>query len=129
MKPSIEVSPTPVGFNIGRGWVINVDMSIYGIEYIVTTFIGLAEPFDVFAVALNYLSIYDDLSNPDDYLEILEELKELYSEQEIIKGVVYTAIFHTPVRGVRGYCAHITEEKLRIVFWGFDDLIENDISV
>lgn len=93
------------------------------------TFIGLAEPFDVFAVALNYLSTYDDLSDPDDYLDMLEELKELYTESEGIKGVVYTAIFHTPVRGVKGYCAHITEDKLRVVFWGFDDLIENDISV
>lgn len=46
---------------------------------------------------------------------------------EGIEGIVYTAIFHTPIRNVKGYCAYITEKEIIILFWGFDDLKEKDI--
>lgn len=46
---------------------------------------------------------------------------------EGIEGIIYTAIFHTPIRNVKGYCAYITEKEIIILFWGFDDLKEKDI--
>lgn len=80
-------------------------------------------------MALNWLATYDELSSEEDYLPILLEIKELYADKEDIEGVVYTAIFHTPIRGVKGYCAYITEKEIIVLFWGFDELIEGDISV
>lgn len=80
-------------------------------------------------MAVNWLATYDELSPEEDYNAILTEIKELYSDMENIEGIVYTAIFHNPIRGVKGYCAYITEKEVLVLFWGFDDLIERDISV
>ena len=77
-------------------------------------------------MAINWLATYDSLDD-EDYLSILTEIKELYSDMEGIEGIVYTAIFHTPIRNVKGYCAYITEKEIIILFWGFDDLKEKDI--
>lgn len=89
----------------------------------------LAPPFDSMGPALNWLSTYNDLSDPEEYVSILEEIGELYKEQEGIEGAVYTAIFHKPICGVKGYCAHITNNRIVILFWAFDDLITEDIEV
>lgn len=89
----------------------------------------LVQPFEQIGLALNWLSTYNDLNDPDDYQNILEEIGELYKDAEGIEGAVYTAIFHTPIFKAKGYCAHITDKQITIMFWAFDDLITEDIEV
>ena len=63
-----------------------------------------------------------------DYKDILNEIKELYSDIPDLKGYVYTAIFTKAIRGVKGYCAYITDKDIIVLFWGFDNLIEGNIQ-
>ena len=91
------------------------------------TAVGFAPPFDVFEPALNWLGTYDVLDETMDYKDILNEIKELYSDIPDLKGYVYTAIFTKAIRGVKGYCAYITDKDIIVLFWGFDNLIEGHI--
>lgn len=105
-------------------------MKYFGIVPIIEprTAVGFSPPYSIFQLAVNWLATYDDLDNPNEYKDILTEIKELYEDVPELKGSIYTAIFHQPIRGVRGYCAHITDEDIIILFWGFDDLIEENIE-
>ena len=87
------------------------------------------QPFDIFTTALNWLTTYNTLDNPDEYQQIVDEISGLYPPTENENEYLQVAIFHEELFGIKGYCAHIIDDECLILFWGFNDLIIEDFEV
>lgn len=77
-------------------------------------------PFNVLDFAAQKIILQENLTNPNNYNDIIQEIQEFY-EQQYPQALFDMRIFRTKYHNIKGYFTFVTEQSGCGILWGWDE--------